>query len=33
MIPVSGLLDVEVGGLDQLQKDVLDVLADVARLR
>ena len=25
-----GLLDVEVGGLDQLQEDVLDVLADVA---
>ena len=28
-----GLLDVVVGGLDQLQEDVLDVLADVARLR
>ena len=32
MIPVSALLDVVVGGLDQLQ-DVLDVLAHVARLR
>ena len=27
-----GLLDVEVGGLDQLEEDVLDVLADVAGL-
>jgi hypothetical protein len=27
-----GTLDVEVGGLDQLEQDVLDVLADVARL-
>ena len=27
-----GLLDVVVGGLDQLQKDVLDILADVSRL-
>ena len=27
-----GLLDVVVGGLDQLEEDVLDVLADVARL-
>src|SRR5688572_7668761 len=31
--PGLGLLDVEVRGLDQLQKDVLDVLADVAGLR
>ena len=31
MIPVSAF-DVEVGGLDQLQQDVLDVLADVAGL-
>ena len=31
--PGLGLLDVEVGGLDQLQQDVLDVLAHVARLR
>ena len=30
--PRLGLLDVEVGGLDQLQEDVLDVLADVAGL-
>ena len=30
--PGFGLLDVEVGGLDQLQEDVLDVLADVAGL-
>ena len=30
--PGLGLLDVEVGGLDQLQEDVLDVLADVAGL-
>ena len=30
--PGLGLLDVEVGGLDQLQKDVLDVLADVPGL-
>src|SRR5579864_123596 len=30
--PGLGLLDVEVGRLDQLQEDVLDVLADVARL-
>ncbi len=30
--PGLGLLDVEVGGLDQLQQDVLDVLADVAGL-
>jgi hypothetical protein len=30
--PGLGLLDVEVGGLDQLEQDVLDVLADVARL-
>src|SRR5829696_3448597 len=30
--PGLGLLHVEVGGLDQLEKDVLDVLADVARL-
>ena len=28
-----GPLDVEVGGLDQLEEDVLDVLADVAGLR
>ena len=27
-----GLLDVVVGGLDELQQDVLDVLADVAGL-
>jgi hypothetical protein len=27
-----GLLDVEVGGLDELEEDVLDVLADVAGL-
>ena len=30
--PGLGLLHVEVGGLDQLQQDVLDVLADVAGL-
>ena len=30
--PRFGLLDVVVGGLDQLQQDVLDVLADIARL-
>ena len=30
--PGFGLFDVVVGGLDQLQKDVLDVLADVAGL-
>ena len=30
--PGLGLLDVEVGRLDQLEQDVLDVLADVARL-
>ena len=30
--PGLGLLDVVVGGLDQLQEDVLDVLADVAGL-
>ena len=30
--PRLGLLHVEVGGLDQLQEDVLDVLADVACL-
>ena len=30
--PGLGLLDVEVGGLNQLQEDVLDVLADVTRL-
>ena len=30
--PGLGLLDVVVGGLDQLEEDVLDVLADVARL-
>ena len=30
--PGLGLLDVEVRGLDQLEEDVLDVLADVARL-
>ena len=30
--PRFGLLDVVVGGLDQLQEDVLDVLADVAGL-
>jgi hypothetical protein len=30
--PRFRLLDVEVGGLDQLQEDVLDVLADVAGL-
>ena len=30
--PGLGLLDVEVRGLDQLQEDVLDVLADVAGL-
>ena len=30
--PRLGLLDVVVGGLDQLQEDVLDVLADVAGL-
>src|SRR4051812_18131026 len=30
--PGLGLLDVVVGGLDELQEDVLDVLADVARL-
>src|SRR6478672_7719343 len=30
--PGLGLLDVEVRGLDQLQQDVLDVLADVASL-
>jgi hypothetical protein len=31
--PGLRLLDVEVGGLDQLQEDVLDVLADVAGFR
>ena len=31
--PRLRLLDVEVGGLDQLEEDVLDVLADVARPR
>ena len=31
--PGLGLLDVEVRGLDELQEDVLDVLADVAGLR
>ena len=31
--PSLRLLDVEVGGLDQLEQDVLDVLADVTRLR
>ena len=30
--PGLGLLDVEVGGLDQLEQDVLDVLADVTGL-
>ena len=30
--PRLGLLDVVVGGLDELEEDVLDVLADVARL-
>ena len=30
--PGLGLLHIEVGGLDQLQEDVLDVLADVAGL-
>ena len=30
--PGLGLLDVEVGGLDELEQDVLDVLADVAGL-
>ena len=30
--PGLRLLDVEVGGLDQLEEDVLDVLADVAGL-
>ena len=32
MMPGLGLLHVVVGGLDQLQQDVLDVLADVAGL-
>ena len=32
MMPGLGLLDVVVGGLDQLEEDVLDVLADVAGL-
>ena len=32
MIPVFGLFHVEVGCLDQLQEDVLDVFADVAGL-
>ena len=32
MMPRLGTLDVEVGGLDQLEEDVLDVLADVAGL-
>ena len=32
MMPGLGLLDVVVGGLDQLEQDVLDVLADIARL-
>ena len=31
--PALGALDVEVGGLDQAQEDVLDVFADVARPR
>ena len=31
-MPVSARLDVVVGGLDQLEQDVLDVLADVAGL-
>ena len=30
--PALGPLDVEVGGLDQVQQDVLDILADVAGL-
>src|ERR671910_2848515 len=30
--PRLGLLDVVIGGLDELEEDVLDVLADVARL-
>ena len=30
MMPGLGLLDVVVGGLDELQEDVLDVLADIA---
>src|SRR6202012_1192439 len=30
--PRLGLLDVVVGGLDQLEQDVLDILADVTRL-
>ncbi len=32
MMPGLGLLDVVVGGLDELEEDVLDVLADVAGL-
>ena len=32
MMPVSARFDVEVGGLQELQEDVLDVLADVAGL-
>ena len=32
MMPGLGLLDVVVGGLDQLEQDVLDVLTDVAGL-
>ena len=32
MMPVSARFDVEVGGLDQLEQDVLDVFADVAGL-
>ncbi len=32
MIPVSAFLTIEVGGLDQLEEDVLDVLTDVAGL-
>ena len=32
MMPVSARFDVEVGGLDELEEDVLDVFADVAGL-
>src|SRR5262249_17968454 len=30
--PPFGLLDVEVGGLDEVEEDVLDIFADVSRL-
>ena len=32
MMPLLGRLDVEVGGVEQLEQEVLDVFADVAGL-